>query len=154
MWLYEVEGRAMGLHAMGFFLFMWEYDQNQAPHDSPPSSISAISFFCLLCHAGYSLLLFSQPQPGMQNKGKPSPARQWGGTLARKVLTGGGFSGYTTRSTTPLLVWPLPRTRLQCNQNSPLNDSSNNWSSFSCKHCVSLDKDTVNTIMVPISNSF
>lgn len=110
-------------------------------------------FFWFLFHTVYSLLAFFTNSASDKAQ-RSSPAQQRGDSLARKMLMEGEFPGYTTSSKAPPLYLLLLWTSLHCNMSSPLNDSSNNWSSFSCKHHVSLDKGTVNTIMVLISNSF
>lgn len=106
-------------------------------------------FPCCLCLFFFFFYLFIcwQPWPVMWDKAA-------GGFPGWEGADPGGFPCSTTSSTASPLDWPLPQARCQCNRTSPLNDFSNNWSLFSCKHRVSLDKCTVNTLMVPISNGF
>lgn len=164
LWLYEVERRSMGLDAVGIF-FIDVRIRSESGSTWFPSMLHIWDFFLFFLNfssfAFFSMLFvpfcfFSTASTSGAGQGLMADAARPGNgdTPARKVLTGTGFSGYTTRSMTHLLHCPLPQTRLQCNQNSPLRDSVNKWSSFSCQHHVSLDKGTVNTIMVPISNSF
>lgn len=111
--------------------------------------------FLFLVSFPYCLFLFCffhRLDQWQSTRVKPSPAE--GRFPGQEDADGGRISWIYTSSKTPLLYLPLLWTSLHCNMSSPLNDSSNNWSSFSCKHHVSLDKGTVNTIMVLVSNSF